>query len=316
MKKIFALILALSLVFTLAACGSDSDGETVTQTEAETETVADITETVSETEAETEAATPDSVKEESTTAESKPATEADVASETDEKEDKLPSTKAEILAEYTKIMNQAKKEKPGFTKVEYQELPEEGRVVTDGEGAVNAALGVAANFMTDKEKAEKDPFVAEKGGDMNEFPIRNCPSGCLLTDTDFLKSAKCEELSNGNRKITLVLKSETNPEPVISGTNKTQSKTGSILSPVSKAEIDETLNGSVVSAVGKDIQYQLTYHDCVVELTYNPETGRIVQFHQITRTSIKGSAKVLGVFHLAVENTELIDYLTISKFVY
>ena len=43
--------------------------------------------------------------------------------------ERLPSTKAEILALYTTVMNKAKAGKPGFKKVEYQEITKKNLTV-------------------------------------------------------------------------------------------------------------------------------------------------------------------------------------------
>lgn len=42
------------------------------------------------------------------------------------------------------------------------------------------------------------------------FPIRDSDYGCLLTDTEAIKTADFKELPNGNYEITIVLNSEKN----------------------------------------------------------------------------------------------------------
>ncbi|MBR5113440.1 MAG: hypothetical protein IK097_08480, partial [Clostridia bacterium] len=283
MKKIIAIIMAVSMLLALAACGAKQEDETTTGTTAEI--------TTEITESETEASSgEDKTEEADVTAESTDESEES----TEEGEKKKPETKAEILAVYAEVMNKVKKDAPGFTKVEYQELPEEGRVITSGKTLLSAGLSVASNFMTSKEDAEKKPDVYPKGNDMNDFPIRNTPKGCMLEDPDFLKVAKYEELPNGNVRITLVTGTEKNPEPAAHGASTAPSKTGGIITPISKKEIDEKLNGGIVSAVFKDVNYSLTFHDCESVLTFNPENNRVVSLTQTTRVSISGSGKSLG----------------------
>ena len=305
MKKIIAIISAVSLLLALAACGAKNDDNTTTSQEAqETTTAADtFTEPASEA---------DTTEETDTTDESG---EDKSEESTEEGEKKKPETKAEILAAYAEVMNQVKKDAPGFTKVEYQELPEEGRVITGGKTLLSAGLSVASNFMTSKEDAEKKPDVYPKGNDMNDFPIRNTPKGCMLEDPDFLKVAKYEELPNGNVRITLVTGTEKNPEPAAHGASTAPSKTGGIITPISKKEIDEKLNGGIVSAVFKDVNYSLTFHDCESVLTYNPENNHVVSLTQTTRVSISGSGKSLGTT-LAIDNQDFVNHKIITDIKY
>ena len=294
-KKILAVITAIVCVATLlSACGGKTPGAQTTTaqqtTQAEETTAAPETTTATEGETETETGT------ETTTAEEK----------------KIPETKEEILAAYTEIMNKAKKDAPAFKEIMYQSLPDDAnsRVITSGKTFVNAALNLAGNFMTDEESARKKPDTFEKGGDMHLWPVKYNKEGCLLTDADALKDAKYEELPDGNVRITIVLKSETNPEPTPEWSSKPQSKTGSVFSPLSKKEIDENLNGGVVSAVFSDVNYSLTYHDCYSSVTYNPETMQVVSIDQVCYVTISGSGKTLGTT-LAVEKQELVNYLKI-----
>ncbi len=304
MKKIIAIIMAVSMLLALAACGAKQEDETTTGTTAET--------TTEITESETEATSgEDKTEEADVTAESTDESEES----TEEGEKKKPETKAEILAVYAEVMNKVKKDAPGFTKVEYQELPEEGRVITSGKTLLSAGLSVASNFMTSKEDAEKKPDVYPKGNDMNDFPIRNTPKGCMLEDPDFLKVAKYEELPNGNVRITLVTGTEKNPEPAAHGASTAPSKTGGIITPISKKEIDEKLNGGIVSAVFKDVNYSLTFHDCESVLTFNPENNHVVSLTQTTRVSISGSGKSLGAT-LAIGNQDFVNHKIITDIKY
>ena len=304
MKKIIAIIMAVSMLLALAACGAKQEDETTTGTTAEI--------TTEITESETEASSgEDKTEEADVTAESTDESEES----TEEGEKKKPETKAEILAVYAEVMNKVKKDAPGFTKVEYQELPEEGRVITSGKTLLSAGLSVASNFMTSKEDAEKKPDVYPKGNDMNDFPIRNTPKGCMLEDPDFLKVAKYEELPNGNVRITLVTGTEKNPEPAAHGASTAPSKTGGIITPISKKEIDEKLNGGIVSAVFKDVNYSLTFHDCESVLTFNPENNRVVSLTQTTRVSISGSGKSLGTT-LASGNQDFVNHKIITDIKY
>ena len=81
-------------------------------------------------------------------------------------------------------------------------------------------------------KHENNP----KGTDMKWFPIYQHPTkGCTLTDVSKIKSAKCEVLSNGNYKITIVLKADINPEPCDPKTGViSKGFTGTMFSPLQR----------------------------------------------------------------------------------
>ncbi len=279
MKKILALLLAFSFVFALAACGGNEAAETTTAVQ----TPDDVPTTVIET---TLAAT--TVNGETTTAIGETTTAALT--------DKLPETTEEILAAYTAVMNQAKADKPSFNKYEYQQLPDDeaSRKVTQGKTLVNTVLPLAEHFMTTEEDAKAEPEFREKGGDMRWFPVYKSPKGCILTDASAIKSASAKQLPNGNYQLTIVLKSEKNPEPCADGASTSPSKTGAMFSPLSKADIDKELNGDFVSAVAKNIVYNLTYHDCKAVLTYNPKTNQVIELEQLSYVTIVGSGKVIG----------------------
>ena len=303
-------MLTLCIISALAACGAKDITEPE-DTTSQAETV-----TQEETYAQAEKASEgEATQADAATADEAEATQADAATAGEADEEKLPETKAEILAAYAEVMNQAKKDAPAFKKVEYQILPEEGRVVTEGKTLVNAGLNVASNFMTTKEDAEKKPEYYDKGNDMAAFPIRNTPKGCMLEDPDFLKTAKFEVLPDGNYKITLVTGTEVNPEPAAHGATTAPSKTGGIITPLSKKEIDENLEGGIVSAVFKDITYSLTFHDCESVLVYNPENNHVVSLDQTTRVSISGSGRALGAT-ISIANQDFVNYKHLSDFIY
>lgn len=241
--------------------------------------------------------------------------------------DTVPAGKAQILKAYTEVMDNAKKAKPGYKKLEFQELPEDKRDIRKGGGAVKTLLSVASNFMTDEASARSDgEFVNgnEKGGNMKWFPVnQHSTKGCLLTDTSKIKSATSQKLSNGNYKLTIILEKDVNPEPYKPGAGDSPNATGSVskgfvgkmFSPLSAAEIDDTIkNNSLVNAFVKDVSYKLTYHDCKAVLEYNPKTKQIVNLDQYMYVTIYAQCKVIG---MSVDLTcELVNTMKCSDFKY
>ena len=235
-------------------------------------------------------------------------------------------TKADIVNIYALVMNKAKQDKPGFTKVEYQELPggEENRVVAEGgdkvtEEDVNKLMGFieGLDVFVPKEEAEKEPYIHEKGdADMTLFPVFFREKGSYLTDPNGIESFTYKVLSNGNVKMTFVLVSEDNPEPIAENSNVAPSYTGAVFSPMSKERIDGTVYHPIVTVFAKDIEYSLRYHDCSVELEFNPETLQVVSLNQFANVSIKGSGNVVGIGFIGLERHELLSKVYIKDFKY
>lgn len=282
--KLLALLMVVAIVFSLAACGKEEEDKTT----AAGTTVAGETTTVEETTVEGETTT----MEEATTADGETTAASDT---TAAPVNTVPSTKAEILTAYTTVMNKAKTDKPGYTKYEYQALPEDKINITKGGNVVSFLLNLAGDFMTTEEKAKKEPGVNAKGGNMNGFPVKDAPKGCMITNVSAIKTAKCDVLANGNYKLTLVLNDEMNPEHYQSGTTA-PSNTGGMFTPLSKSDIEPELNkGAVKLAIG-NAAFSLKYYNCISILTYNPVTNQVVSLDQTTYTLINMSGRIKPLF--------------------
>lgn len=301
MKRYISIILVLSIIFALAACGKkQTTAEESTTVEEGFEVVEDTTTEKAET---TETATNENGE-----------TVTEETTEEEEEEDDFPETIEEVVAAYKMVMDQAKQQdKPGFTRLDYQELPSdsENRVISSGGALVNTALSLADRFFATKEEAEQKPTIDEKGGSMPDFPVKGTNYGCLLKGTEGVKTAKCEKLQNGYYKITITYISEKNPEPAKAGATSAPSIHGSVCSPISKEEIDSKLATDVFS----DISYSLTYHDCETVLIYNPENNHIYSQEQTNHVTIKGQGTV-GFVTLGIEKQELINHVVLKDFKY
>lgn len=230
-------------------------------------------------------------------------------------------TDAEVLEIYTTLMNKAKADKPGYKKVEYQELPGDAanRQISKGEGLVGVLLTLVTDtldLLTTKEEAEADPEIVEKGGDMRWFPVYKCEKGCYLTDVNAIESTKYEDLGNGKARITIVLKDENNPEPMAEGATTSPSNTGAMFSPLSKADIDNTINGGAVQAVIKNVTYSLVYHDCKAVVEYDTNTNQIIRLEQYMNVAIQGGGKLVLLGEIKIDKQELFNTMIISDFKY
>ena len=220
--------------------------------------------------------------------------------------EKLPATKTEILALYTTVMNKAKSGKPGFRKVEYQELTKKDF----DSGAVNWILDQAGNYMTSPEKANANPSVNQKGGDMTWFPVYNGSAGCMIAQSDAdkaIQSASCTKLDNGNYKLVIKLRPETNPEPLVS-------YHGKMFSPLSKKDIDAEL-GKLTLLLRVD-HYAVKYRDCTATLICNPKTNQIVSLEQIMYCDITAKGRIKVLFMDIEGGATLRNTLNITNFLY
>ena len=235
-------------------------------------------------------------------------------------------SKKDIVDIYATVMNNAKLKKPGFTKIEYQELPSDpaNRVISEGtaaagDDAVNKMLDFlqGKGVFVPKEQAEKEPYIHQKGdADMNRFPVFDRAKGSYLTDPNGIDSYTYTVLKNGNVRMKFVLVDEDNPEPIAENSNVAPSYTGAVFSPMSKAKIDGTVYHPIVAVFAKNIKYSLRYHDCTVEVEFNPKTLEIVNLEQIARVSIKGSGDVIGAGHIGLERQELIGTVIVKDLKY
>ena len=85
---------------------------------------------------------------------------------------------------------------------------------------------------------------------------------------------------------------------------------------MSKQQIDGTVYHPIVTIFAKDIQYSLRYHDCSVEVEFNPNTMQIVNLKQVANVSIKGQGDVVNVGIIGVERQELIGTVIIKDLKY
>lgn len=291
---------------------AESVAEDTTEATTEATTVAPATTAAPTTAAPTEAAT-EAATEASTQAaqqqESAPAQQESAPATNG-----IPSTPEEILAKYTAVVDKAKAEGPAHKKVEFQDIPED-KVNFEG-GVFGKMLPLISNFLKSEEDAKANPEIWEKGNDMYWFPPYRVKKGCMLTDVSKIKSATCEEQPDGNVKITIVLNDETNPEPPAEGATSCDNATGSMFSPIMRADIDNTLkNDAAVKFIVKDVDFDLNYHDCTAELIYNPENDQIVSLDQFMHISINiKSGTLMG--SSIIGNAELDNCLYLSEFTY
>ncbi|MGN0463951.1 MAG: hypothetical protein ACI4GA_04550 [Acutalibacteraceae bacterium] len=213
----------------------------------------------------------------------------------------IPQTKEEIVQKYAEVVKKFKHEKPGYTKKEYQALPEDKRQFSSN--LVNKLLGFGEKYMT-KEDSENAVVTREKGyaDIINEIPIYGMEEGCLLTDYSTVKNATCTKNSDGTYKLSFSLEDEVNPEPLAPGSKEPKSYHAAVLMPGNREDIMTEVHKVEKLSGAKCNNFDLTYRDCTFECVYNPENDQVVSIthhHNIDITAdihfikdITGSARL------------------------
>ncbi|MDR1629109.1 MAG: hypothetical protein LBS36_02685 [Oscillospiraceae bacterium] len=273
MQCIASLLIFSAVMFSLTSCGNKDDTQANASTTTETATVTEDASAGDNTSTEP-------LNQESSTAQN---------TQTTTQKPSAPSSYEEILAVYTRVMNKAKADAPGFKMKEFQKLPgtsADRKIINGSAFIINNLLTIAGGFMTTEDKAEeikKDP-----GSDMKWFPVAKNSKGCLLTDVSAIKDAKYQILSDGNAEITIVLKDESQAEPTPENTNAPLSKVGSMFYPLPVKTVVETAEGVPLLKVEN---YDFVYHDCTAVLVFNPANDQVIKLDQTMacRAYVKGS---------------------------
>ena len=186
--------------------------------------------------------------------------------------------KKAVLNTYKKVVNTANSIKPGFTKVQYRTM--------DKDDSAKLILGsVEKNYpgyFISQGDAEAAPIVSAKFSDMSLFLLENGDYACLLSDknaSEAIRKVEKTAQSDGSTKITIVLRDEENPAVTPADQKNPESYTSSMFPVVDKESIKEKLvarQGMLTSIT----DVNLLYHDCTLEITYMPKTGKVVSVTQ------------------------------------
>ncbi len=292
MKKILAILLALSMVFAFAACGSKDNEENTTDTTAEEITEAEDTTEATSAEDTTEATEVASAADDSTAASEDATKEVASESKSEEAESEtektnIPQTTEEIVAYY----NKARKATNPVPKGK-QTMALKGDIT--GEGAIGTFSGIltsAANKALSKNSKETDWIPAADHADIKVSDV---------------KSATAKDDGKGNIIISMTFKDQTdgsdgdnnNGGPVARGVGTLGSIDGAL------AELGASITE------GRDT-VSLTYTDAYIKnVKINQKTGKITggTWHYLVKVHIVDAKAKLGITaHL--ENVKAqIDY--------
>ncbi len=192
-KKIIAILMAMALVLSFAACGAKND-----ETTEPAQTVADTTAAPEETSAPVEET---SIEETSAEAVSEEATSAE---ETTQAAAKVPETTEEIIEFYNKAANAAKADSKSIT-YNYMKHAPAGNV-SGLPKMFNSLADTVISNNTGADKSKTNLALNTQSLKNTNFPVENESWASKLTADD-VKSATCTE-SNGVYTIKIVTKSD------------------------------------------------------------------------------------------------------------
>ncbi len=212
-----------------------------------------------------------------------------------------PKTNEEIVKKYTEVLNKMKQDQPGYTKKEYQALPEEYRNFSS---VVNSVLKFGEAYMTKEDSpnavvtaTKGEMYTAEDGTTMprinHELPICNTDKGSVLTDYSCVKTASCTDNADGTRTLRFELNDEKNPEPTPADTCVPQSYHGAVMMPASMKDINTEVDKVVSKLPGVTVNnFELTYRDSTFEVTYDPTNDHVIKIVHHINVDIAANAKV------------------------
>lgn len=283
-NTLLAILLALALVFLMAACTGGGSGEeessaadtTAAVTEESTEDVfgevsnpATDDETTAPSES-TQESTEPSTAETTTDAVTTTADKTDSAATTTTKPvtttkaNAKPSTTAEIVAYFNTASNKVKTDKPGYSLTSRTIIDD--TKVSSPSGFIDTIAPPIIRMAKSSWDKWSDPVAVAKGASHNEYPVSG-QSWSSKLQADWVKSASCTE-SGSNFTIKIVMKDETVSELPVSGTT---TKHGQVLKVFTKAEIADG-----ASELGVNIQrFSCAYSGCSVEIVVDKASGSI-----------------------------------------
>lgn len=287
-----ALVLVLSMVFALAACG-DKDNKTTTTAPTDVEettlddvqadattagTVEDDT-TVDSTVGTTNAVTTDAA----TTAldETTAADATTVAGETTTAaEKKAPATKEEIVAYFNTAANAVKTDKPGYSKTTDNVIGD----ITSSNSLIESLAGkVVPMFPT-----EGDPETVAKGASHNNFPVKG-KSWSSKLEASSVKSATCKESGKFYEIEIKLVDEKLNDLPSDPGATKH----GKAMTVLAAPEVYEQTD-KIPSFLVKIQSFKPSYTGSYIKCKINAETGKMVSATYYFATVASVDAKVVG----------------------
>ncbi len=298
MKKLLAVLLALSMLVAFAACGSKAAPEDTTEPEVTEEITEEVSEDASEAVSEevsedaSEAASEEAseaVSEDASEAASEEASEAASESETESTTEasKIPQTTEEIVAYYNAARKATKPAPKGN-----QTMALKGDITGDGAiGTFSGILTKAANSALSKNSKETDWIPAADHADIKASDV---------------KSATAKDDGKGNVIVTIYFKDQ------VDGSDGDSNNGGPVARGVGTlGSIDGALSemGATMTE-GRDT-VKLTYTDAYVKnVVINQKSGKITggEWHYTVKIFVGDARAKLGITAHLENINAAVDY--------
>ena len=297
MKKLLAILLALSMLVAFAACGSKSEPET-TEPEVTEEITEEVSEDASEAVSEdaSEAVSEDaSAAEGDTTAAPADASETDASaadaseSETESTTEaaKIPQTTEEIVAYYNAARKATKPAPKGN-----QTMALKGDITGDGAiGTFSGILTKAANSALSKNSKETDWIPAHDHADIKVSDV---------------KSATAKDDGKGNVVVTIYFKDQ------VDGSDGDPNNGGPVARGVGTlGSIDSALNEMGATMTEGRETVKLTYTDAYAKnVVINQKSGKIThgEWHYTVKIFVGDARAKLGITAHLENINAAVDY--------
>lgn len=336
MRKAFpaiAVALALALLFT--ACGKDQPtnadaegGETEATSAATVPAAYDFTDLTTEATAEGETAD-ETTTEAGVTGETTADGESTSVGGTETATAaagtrKLPSSKGEILALYTQVMNSVKNRQPTYTSYDYQDIVNAKELPKDVVDMLNTyfykggaqSLVPALESLLDTRAltAKKDAKIDVRqhrtgengerlpGGKSNArwFGVSMNDKGCLAT-ADHVKSADIRDLGGDRVQIDIVIADVRNPKVIDEGAATAPNALAAFMEVQDISIVFDLVNNAVtrgaltLAGVNLRPSSYMLFSNSTCRLVYNAKTMECESLYQVGRMTLNIDGAIKGV---------------------
>ncbi len=261
MKKILALMLALSFVLCMAACGAKNGGEELT---SDVVSVADGTEESTEA----PAATDESTEAAETTAPEETTAEETTTEEETTEAEKKPETKEEIVEYFNTAVNKVKTDAKSATR-NYSKISLAGpTTLPSALSGILRILGGADKFLGDQLAKNSKGSETFTGNQIkNTYPVENESWASKLTAAD-VKTATCTE-ADGKDTITIVTVADGKSASIQHGQGHAPKAFNVVLPGV----VNDNIPGVAASMVGTAT---MDYPSSKAVIVVDKETGHVL----------------------------------------
>lgn len=218
----------------------------------------------------------------------------------------MPQTKAEILALYTKTINEARAEIPAYK-------------LNLTSQAIRVDLsGSMVSLMTKEEIAAQKENMMKKSEYQNLLradsatALSNLPAECRVTDPAKFKDITCKQLADGNYQIDIIFKNEKDPKagsPIVTMLNLPDKAT---FVKTMEEDVETTMGGSDIP-VTVEVD-NMEYQNCSISCVINPRTGELVSMN--TTSDMVSSVSMYILFYSMTTDTTARTSLAYSNFIY